>query len=78
MLRRSYLGFAPDRGAGATDAVSYCMQRELQWSEERRRHEVRAYCARVERDLLPVRANDSAQDTHSSETSSMVEMESST
>jgi glycerol-3-phosphate dehydrogenase len=74
MLRRSYLGFAPDRGAGAADAVSYRMQRELQWSEERRRNEVRAYRARIERDLLPVRTEESAHDTQG-DTSSMVEME---
>jgi glycerol-3-phosphate dehydrogenase len=74
MLRRSYLGFTPDRGAGAADAVSYRMQRELQWSEERRRSEARTYRARVERDLLPVRTEESAHDTHG-ETSSMVEME---
>jgi glycerol-3-phosphate dehydrogenase len=75
MLRRSYLGFAPDRGAGAADAVSYRMQRELQWSEERRRHEVRTYRARVERDLSPVRTDESTEDTHGREASSMVEME---
>lgn len=74
MLRRSYLGFAPDRGAGAADAVSYRMQRELRWSEERRRKEVRAYRARVERDLVPVRTEESAHGTQG-ETSSMVEME---
>jgi glycerol-3-phosphate dehydrogenase len=74
MLRRSYLGFAPDRGAGAADAVSYRMQRELQWSEERRRTEVRTYRARVERDLLPVRTEEPAHDTHR-DTSGMVEME---
>jgi glycerol-3-phosphate dehydrogenase len=67
MLRRSYLGFAPDRGAGAADAVSYRMQRELQWSEERRHHEVRTYRARVERDLSPVRTGES-RDTHGGDT----------
>jgi glycerol-3-phosphate dehydrogenase len=74
MLRRSYLGFAPDRGAGAADAVSHRMQRELQWSEDRRQSEVRTYLARVERDLLPVRTEEPAYDTHR-DTSGMVEME---
>jgi glycerol-3-phosphate dehydrogenase len=53
MLRRSYLGFTPDRGLGAAVAVSYRMQHELHWSEGRRRDELRGYRARVERDLLP-------------------------
>jgi len=52
MLRRSYLGFAPDRGLGASVAVSWWMQRELGWSEEHRRQELQAYQARVRRDLL--------------------------
>jgi glycerol-3-phosphate dehydrogenase len=54
MLRRSYLGFTPDRGLGAAAAASYRMQHELQWSERRRLDELRAYRARVDRDLLPV------------------------
>jgi glycerol-3-phosphate dehydrogenase len=54
MLRRSYLGFTPDRGLGVAAAVSYRMQQELRWSEEQRRDEVRAYRARAQRDLLPV------------------------
>jgi glycerol-3-phosphate dehydrogenase len=53
MLRRSYLGFTPDRGLGAAVAVSYRMQHELHWSEGRRRDELRGYRARAERDLLP-------------------------
>jgi glycerol-3-phosphate dehydrogenase len=53
MLRRSYLGFTPDRGLGAAAAVSYHMQHELHWSEGQRRDEVRTYRARVERDVLP-------------------------
>jgi glycerol-3-phosphate dehydrogenase len=53
MLRRSYLGFTPDRGLGAAVAVSYRLQQELHWSEGQRRDEVRTYRARVERDLLP-------------------------
>jgi glycerol-3-phosphate dehydrogenase len=51
MLRRSYLGFSPDRGLAAAAAVSYRMQHELQWSEGRRREELRAYRVRVNRDL---------------------------
>jgi glycerol-3-phosphate dehydrogenase len=74
MLRRSYLGFAPDRGAAAAAAVSYCMQREMRWSEERRRHELRTYRARVERDLSPVRVDESGDDLHhdAGDASSMV------
>jgi glycerol-3-phosphate dehydrogenase len=67
MFRRSYLGFTADRGLCAAGAVSYSMQRELRWSEERRRHEVRAYRARVERDLLPVRAGELPRDAHDHE-----------
>lgn len=52
MLRRSYLGFAPDRGLAAAVAVSYRMQHELRWSEARRRDELRAYRARVRRDIV--------------------------
>jgi glycerol-3-phosphate dehydrogenase len=47
MLRRSYLGFLPDRGVGAADAASRVMQRELGWSEFRRIEEVDAYRARI-------------------------------
>jgi glycerol-3-phosphate dehydrogenase len=76
MLRRSYLGFTPDRGIAAAAAVSYCMQREMQWSEERRRHEIRAYRARVERELFPVRVDESRDDLHydAGDASSMVGM----
>jgi glycerol-3-phosphate dehydrogenase len=74
MLRRSYLGFTPDRGLGAAVAASYRMQHELHWSEGRRRDELRAYRARVKRDLLPV-AGDHDQPSHSqdddAETASM-------
>ena len=52
MLRRSYLGFASDRGLGAADTVSRVMQRELKWSEERRRDELTRYESRVREDLL--------------------------
>ena len=74
MLRRSYLGFASDRGLSAAAAVSYCLQGELQWSEARRRHELDTYRARVERDQLPVRADEPADPLHGDtrETSSMV------
>jgi glycerol-3-phosphate dehydrogenase len=77
MLRRSYLGFTPDRGLGAAAAVSYRMQHELEWSEGRRRDEVRAYSARVERDLLPVvEDHDRPSNTHDdhSATASMASM----
>lgn len=77
MLRRSYLGFTPDRGLGAAVAVSCRMQHELHWSEGRRRDELRAYRARVERDLLPVVDNHdrtrNAQDDDT-ETASMAGM----
>jgi glycine/D-amino acid oxidase-like deaminating enzyme len=43
----SYLGVTPDRGLGAAAAVSFRMQQELHWSEERRQSEVRSYRARV-------------------------------
>ena len=77
MLRRSYLGFTPDRGLGAAVAVSYRMQHELQWSEGRRRDEVRAYRARVERDLLPAVDDHERTRTRTgrrTETASMVAM----
>ena len=52
MLRRSYLGFATDRGLQAATPASRWMQRELGWSEEHRRQELHAYQTRVRRDLL--------------------------
>jgi glycerol-3-phosphate dehydrogenase len=67
MLRRSYLGFTPDRGLGAAAAVSFRMQQELHWSEERRQAEVRSYRARVARDLSAVVADDAARDTRDDE-----------
>jgi hypothetical protein len=63
MLRRSYLGFTPDRGLGAAVAVSYRMQQELHWSEGRRRDELRGYRARADRDLLPA-VDDRDQPSH--------------
>jgi glycerol-3-phosphate dehydrogenase len=76
MLRRSYIGFAPDRGVSAAEPVSYHLQRELRWPEEQRRHEVRRYNARVERDLLPARGALSAHkgDHDTDDASSLVEM----
>jgi glycerol-3-phosphate dehydrogenase len=47
LLRRSTLGFAPDRGAGQAEAVAQAMQGELGWSDARRRDEVAAYLARA-------------------------------
>ena len=43
MLRRSFLGFRPDRGRSAADAVSRLMQIELGWSEDERRRELDAF-----------------------------------
>jgi glycerol-3-phosphate dehydrogenase len=43
MLRRSFLGFRPDRGRCAAEAVSRRMQLELGWSEDERRREVEAF-----------------------------------
>jgi glycerol-3-phosphate dehydrogenase len=43
MLRRSFLGFRPDRGRCAAEAVSRRMQTELGWSEDERRRELDAF-----------------------------------
>ena len=48
LLRRSLLGFLPDQGLGAVDAVSRVMARELGWSEKQRAAEADAYRARAE------------------------------
>lgn len=48
LLRRSLLGFQPDQGIAAADAVSQLMARELKWSESQRQREVESYRARVE------------------------------
>jgi glycerol-3-phosphate dehydrogenase len=52
MLRRSYLGFLPDRGVDAADRASRVMQRELGWTEFRRIEEVNAYRARIQGDSV--------------------------
>jgi glycerol-3-phosphate dehydrogenase len=52
MLRRSYLGFAPDRGLRAAEAVARWMQRELRWSDDERRRQLHTYQTRARRDLL--------------------------
>lgn len=48
MLRRSLLGFRPDQGTRAVEAVSRWMARELGWPEARRRAEVEQYQHRVQ------------------------------
>ncbi len=48
MLRRSLLGFRPDQGLRAVDAVASWMGRELGWSEAQRQKEVEAYRRRVQ------------------------------
>jgi glycerol-3-phosphate dehydrogenase len=50
MLRRSFLGFRPDRGRSAADAVSRRMQIELGWSEDERRRELDAFADTIGRD----------------------------
>jgi glycerol-3-phosphate dehydrogenase len=50
MLRRSYLGFRPDRGIDAAENAARWMQKELGWSDERRRDEVARYHFRVAAD----------------------------
>jgi glycerol-3-phosphate dehydrogenase len=50
LLRRSALGFAPDRGAGEAEAVAQALKGELGWSEARRQSEVAAYLARAAAD----------------------------
>lgn len=50
MLRRSYLGFRPDRGVAAAESASRWMQKELGWSEDRRRDEIARYHFRVAAD----------------------------
>jgi glycerol-3-phosphate dehydrogenase len=52
MLRRSYLGFWPDRGLSAAPAVSQWMQRELGWTEPQRQQELLAYEDLIRRDPL--------------------------
>jgi glycerol-3-phosphate dehydrogenase len=47
LLRRSLLGFAPDRGAGQADEIATLLARELAWSESRRLAEIRDYLGRV-------------------------------
>ncbi len=48
MLRRSLLGFRPDQGLRAADAVAFWMARELGWSETQRQREVEAYRRRAQ------------------------------
>lgn len=60
MLRRSYLGFAPDRGLQAAGAVSRWMQRELRWSDEERHRQLHTYETRARRDLLEWTEQDAA------------------
>jgi len=50
LLRRTTLGFAPDRGAGDAEAVAQELQTALDWPEARRRDEVAAYLARATAD----------------------------
>jgi glycerol-3-phosphate dehydrogenase len=47
MLRRSYLGFRPDRGAPALAAVVAVLRAALGWSEERAQSEARRYAGRT-------------------------------
>lgn len=50
LLRRTSLGFAPDRGVGEVEAVAAALQGELGWSDARRQAEVAAYLTRAEAD----------------------------
>ena len=50
LLRRTALGFAPDRGVSEIDAVAQALQNELGWSDARRQDEVAAYRARASAD----------------------------
>jgi glycerol-3-phosphate dehydrogenase len=53
MLRRSYLGFQPDRGASALPAVVALLQAALHWSDERGRTELRQYAERIQASPSP-------------------------
>jgi glycerol-3-phosphate dehydrogenase len=64
MLRRSYLGFRPDRGVAALAAVSALMQQELGWSAAERGRQVECYRALVARGRLGLAA--AASPVHSS------------
>jgi len=50
LLRRTALGFAPDRGVGEAEAAARALQGELGWSDARRQDEVAAYLARAAAD----------------------------
>jgi len=50
LLRRTTLGFAPDRGAGEAEAAAQALQGALAWSEARRQDEIAAYLARAAAD----------------------------
>jgi glycerol-3-phosphate dehydrogenase len=47
MFRRTRLGFTPDQGAGAADAVARLMMTELGWSAARAAHELARYAQAV-------------------------------
>lgn len=53
MLRRSYLGFQPERGASALPSVLSLLQAAWGWSDERLRTELGRYAARLPAPVAP-------------------------